>query len=159
MDTTGERSISGRALVVGALVIVLIITAAAVIFGPALRDAVRQEQHPRTLREPIAAGQHDGQVWEAVGHFDGTANCVELRFRGDVLDRACDTGTADVAATALPDGGPTVAYGIAAEDAAQQQVELDSGEVITTPVVAGDLGFPVGFWAVKLPEGAALAEP
>ena len=162
MDTSShsnaERSVSGRTLVVVALVVILLVTAFSAIFGPALREQVRNEQRPRTLREPIASGEYNGQIWEAVGHFDGTANCVELRYLGKVLDRACDTGAQPVLATALAGSGPTVAYGIAPEDADTYEVQLDNGDEISVPVMAGDLGFPVGFWAVQLPAGTALAD-
>ena len=157
METVGERSVSGRTLVIAALVVMAAVTATSVVFGPGLREQVRQEQRPRTLREPIASGTHEGQIWEAVGHYDGTANCVELRYRGDVLGKACDAGPR-VTATALPSGGPTIAYGVAPESATQHDVRLDDGTSVTTSVTAGDLGFPVGFWAVELPPGATLAE-
>ena len=162
MDTSShsgpERSVSGRKLVVVALVAILLVTAFSVLFGPALRDQVRNEQRPRTLRDPVASGTYQGETWEAVGHFDGTANCVELRYDGEMLDRACDTHAQPVTATPLPSGGPTVAYGIAPEDAQMYDVQLDNGEQISVPVTAGDLGFPVGFWAVQLPEGVGLSE-
>ena len=158
MDTTAERTVSGRTLVTVGLVVTVLVTAASLIFGPGLRDEVRQTTAPRTLREPVATGLHAGQPWEAVGRFDGTANCVELRYLADVLDRACDTGPVQQATT-LADDGPTIAYGVAPENEAAFVVELADGEQITTPVVAGDLGFPVGFWAVELPAGAELAGP
>lgn len=158
MDITGERSVSGRALVITGLVVVAIVTAVGAVFGPGLRQQVLQEDRPRTLREPVAAGEHNGQVWEVVGRYDGAANCAQLRFDGEDLDRACDTGAPAVTATTLPDGGPTIAYGIAAEDASEHTVVLNDGEEISAPVVAGDLGFPVGFWAVELPDGAGLAD-
>ena len=155
MDTTAERSVSGRAIVVVGLVMAAIVTATAILFGPGLREEVRQEQRPRTLREPVAAGTAGGEVWEAVGRYDGTANCVELRHGGDTIDRACDTGP-ELRSTTLDD--VTVVYGIAPESAPDQTLQLDNGETVVTPVVAGELGFPVGFWAVELPEGTTLAE-
>lgn len=157
-ERTGERSVSGRKLVLGALIVVVLVTAVSVVFGPALRDRVRDEQRPRTLREPIAAGQHEGQVWEAVGRYDGEANCVELRYAGQTLDRACDTGAQRMVATTLPNGGPTVAYGVAPDNTEDFDVPLEGGEELNVPVAAGDLGFPVGFWAVLLPSGETLAD-
>ena len=151
MDTTPERTVSGRMLVVGGLVAALLVTAVAIVFGPGLREDVRQEQSPRTLREPIATGTHQGDVWEAVGRYDGTANCVELRFRTQVIGRSCDVGEPPQMTTALPDDGPTIAYGIAEETATEATLELDNGTTVTAPVLAGELGFPVGFWAVQLP--------
>ena len=158
MDTTAERTVSGRTLVVVGLVVTVLVTAASLIFGPGLRDEVRQTTAPRTLREPIATGLHAGRPWEAVGRYDGSANCVELRYLAEILDRACDTGPVQNATT-LADNGPTIAYGIAPEDASTFDVELTGGESISAPVIAGELGFPVGFWAVELPEGAELAQP
>src|SRR5688572_19544718 len=155
MDATAERTVSGRALVVAGLIVAVLTTAVAVVFGPALRDAVRQEQSPRTLREPVAIGSAGGTAWEAVGRFDGTANCVELRANNEILDRACDTGPT-VQTTEL--GGRTIAYGVAAEDATEKALALDNGDEITVAVHAGELGFPVGFWAVQLPEARTLAE-
>ena len=152
-----ERSVSGRKLVTVALVVIVLVTAASAVFGPALRDRVRDEQRPRTLREPIATGEHQGQVWEAVGRFDGEANCVELRYAGEVLDRACDAGAPRMRATKLADGGPTVAYGVAPDGAEDYDVPLAGGDTVNVPVAAGDLGFPVGFWATLLPEGTSLA--
>lgn len=161
MDTPRERTVSGRALVVGGLLVAALVTGASIVFGPALREDVRQEQSPRTLREPIATGTHGGDVWEAIGRYDGTANCVELRFRTRVLGRACDAGEEPLRTTTLPDGGPAIAYGIAAETATETTLELDDGSTVSTPVRAGDLGFPVGFWAVQLPPGTQVqaAEP
>lgn len=158
MDTPAERTVSGRTLVVVGLAVTVLVTAASLILGPGLRDDVRQEQDPRTLREPVATGLHAGQPWEAVGRFDGTSNCVELRYLAEIVDRACDTGPV-AQVTTLPDGGPTIAYGVAPEDATTFAVELAGGEEMSAPVVAGELGFPVGFWAVELPAGAELAEP
>lgn len=158
MDTTSERTISGRSLVVWGLAVAVVVTAISIVFGPGLREQVRQEQGPRTLREPVATGTYEGQVWEAVGRFDGTANCVELRYLGDVLGRACDAGEPPQTTTALADDGPQVAYGIAAEDAAQVTLTLDDGATVTAPVRAGELGFPVGFWAAELPPGASVSE-
>ncbi len=157
MEPSSERTISGRKLVTVGLVVVALVTATSIVFGPALRTQVRQEQRPRTLREPIATGLHRGQPWEAVGRFDGDANCVELRFLGKILDRACDAGPKQ-GVTTLPDDGPTIVYGVAAEDAKTHVVRLDNGETLRVPVKAGDLGFPVGFWAVGLPGGAKLAQ-
>lgn len=156
MVATGERSVSGRALVVSGLVVAALITAAAVVLGPPLREDVRQEERPRTLREPVAAGEHGGETWEAVARYDGTANCVELRYRGEVLGRACDVGPTE-ASTTLPADGPTIAYGVADETAARTEVVLSDGSTARTDVVAGDLGFPVGFWALQLPPGTAPA--
>ena len=160
MDTPGtrggERIVSGRKLVLGALIVTVLVTAVSLIFGPALRERVRNEQGPRTLRDPVATGEHEGQVWEAVGRFDGEANCVELRYAGKVLDRACDKGAPTMTATALPNGGPTVVYGVAPDNAEDFDVPLAGGEELNVPVAAGDLGFPVGFWAALLPEGAEL---
>ena len=158
METTSERSVSGRALVIAGLLFALVITATGVMLGPGLREKVRQDESPRTLREPIAAGIHAGEPWEAIGRFDGTANCVELRYLSDVLDRACDAGSEPIQVTDLPDGGPTVAYGIAPEDEDTFTLDLDTGEQIDVPVRAGELGFPVGFWATELPAGARPAE-
>lgn len=161
MDAGGERrnerSVSGRKLVVGALIVIVAVTAVSVVFGPALRERVRDEQRPRTLRDPVASGQHEGQVWEAVGRYDGEANCVELRYAGETLDRACDAGAPRMTATTLPDGGPTVAYGVAPDGTDDFDVPLAGGDDLTVPVAAGDLGFPVGFWAVVLPSGETLA--
>lgn len=156
-DRETERSVSGRKLVTIALAIIVAVTAASVVFGPALRERVRDEQRPRTLRDPIATGEHEGQVWEAVGRFDGEANCVELRYLGEVLDRACDEGTARMTATPLPNGGPTVAYGVAPDNTDNFDVPLEGGGTFNVPVAAGDLGFPVGFWATLLPKGEELA--
>lgn len=153
MDTTAERTVSGRAIVAGGLVVVAIVTAIGVLFGPGLREQVRQEQRPRTLREPIASGTAGGQVWEAVGRYDGTANCVELRHGGEVVDRACDTGP-QLQTTTLD--GVTVVYGVAPESTPDKNLLLDNGQTLVTPVVAGELGFPVGFWAVELPEGTEV---
>ncbi len=156
MDTTRERTVSGRGLVIVGLVVALLVTGASIVFGPGLREDVRQEQSPRTLREPIASGTHQGDAWEAVGRYDGEANCVELRFRSDVLGRACDTGDPNQRTTQLPGDGPTVAYGVASEDATRITLKLDDGTSVTAPVVAGELGFPVGFYGVNLPEGTAV---
>ena len=158
MEATTERSVSGRRLVLVSLAVIAAVLAAGIVLGPSLRQQVLQEERPRTLREPIATGQHDGQVWEAVGRFDGTANCVELRFRGDVLDRACDAGAPQTQVTTLPDDGPTVVYGIAPETADEHAVALDNGEEMAVPVRAGELGFPVGFWAALVPEGRTVAD-
>lgn len=159
MDTSRERTVSGRGLVLWALVVAIAVTGASVVFGPALREDVRQEQSPRTLREPIATGAFNGAVWEAVGRYDGTANCVELRFTADVLGRACDVGEQPQRTTRLPDGGPTIAYGIAPETATRHTVHLDNDTTVSAPVKAGELGFPVGFWAVELPAGTAAVPP
>jgi hypothetical protein len=156
MNTPRERTVSGRSLVIGALVVTAAVTAAALVFGPGLRDKVLQEQRPRTLREPIATGTYDGEVWEAVGRFDGTANCVELRYVGKVLDRACDSGPHQVV-TQLPSDGPTIVYGVAPEDRETMAVPLEGADDLSLPVQAGELGFPVGFWAGEVPAGAALA--
>lgn len=153
MDTTAERTLSGRALVGGGLTVAVLVTLVSLIFGPALQEDVRQEQRPRTLREPIAAGTAGTQDWEAIGRFDGTANCVELRTEGEVVDRACDTGPT-TAMTEL--NGAIIAYGVAPEDATSKTVSLDDGKQLTVPVSAGELGFPVGFWAVQLPAGRSL---
>ena len=162
MDTPDERdderSVSGRKLVIGALVAVALVTAVSVVFGPALRERVRDEQRPRTLRDPIATGEFEGRVWEAVGRFDGEANCVELRYAGEVLDRACDVGAPRMTATPIPGGGPTVVYGVAPDNSDDFDVPLESGDEFNVPVAAGDLGFPVGFWAALLPEGETLAD-
>ena len=155
MESVQERSVSGAALVVGSLLVIFVIVGAGMVFGPALRQDVRQTQVPRTLREPVASGRYDGQVWEAIGRFDGTANCVELRFRGETLDRACDVGDRVVNGQIPPDG-PIVAYGVAPEDQAVVAVTLDDGSLVEAPTAAGDLGFPVSFWAVELPEGRQM---
>lgn len=140
---------------VGGLIVTALVVAGGVVLGPPLREDVRQTDVPRTLREPVAAGQHDGQVWEAVGRYDGAANCVELRFGGETLHRACDAGDR-VASRQLPPDGPAIAYGVAPDDQTDVTVVLDDGEEITTATVAGDLGFPVSFWAVELPVGRRL---
>ncbi|HVM18406.1 MAG TPA: hypothetical protein VM307_00435 [Egibacteraceae bacterium] len=156
MTAGADRTVSGRALVIAAAAVVVAVTAASQIFGPDLREQVLQEQQPRTLREPIATGRHDGQVWEAIARFDGTANCVELRYRAEVLDRACDTGPPRQT-TRIPAGGPAVVYGTADEDADHVVLQLADGQQLDVPVRAGELGFPVGFWATELPAGAELA--
>lgn len=156
MDAANERTLSGRALVVASLLVVAGIVGAGVVLGPGLREDVLQETGPRTLREPIATGTVAGATWEAVARFDGEANCVELRLDAEVLDRACDAGAPPFATTLLPDGGPRVAYGVADEDARAVALQLDSGEQLTPAVRAGELGFPVGFWATALPPGARL---
>ena len=153
MDTTAERTVSGATLVVVGLVVAVIVTMSAIAFGPGLREEVRQEQAPRTLREPIATGTAGGEVWEAVGRYDGTANCVELRHGGETIDRACDTGP-KLQTTTLDE--VTVVYGVAPESTPEKNLLLDNGETVVTPVVAGELGFPVGFWAVELPEGTTV---
>jgi hypothetical protein len=157
MPPTAERSVSGRSLVIIALAFTAIILAVGVLFGPQLRQAVLQEQRPRTLREPIAAGVHDGQPWEAIGHFDGTKNCVELRYLGEALGRACDDD-AHVQVTTLPQDGPTVAYGVADEEWTRVTVVLDDGEAVAAAAKAGELGFPVSFWATEIPPGTTVDE-
>jgi hypothetical protein len=155
MQTAAERTISGRALVVAGMTVTVLVVLGGVFLGPPLRDDVRQLDVPRTLREPIATGQHQGQVWEAVGRYDGAANCVELRYQSETVHRACDTGDRAASRRLGPDG-PTIAYGVAPETQPRATVTLDNGEQIVTPVVAGDLGFPVGFWAVELPSGRGM---
>lgn len=155
METAAERTLSGRALVIGAAVVTVLVVAGGVFLGPPLREEVRQLDVPRTLREPVATGEYRGEVWEAVGRYDGTANCVELRLQAETLHRACDTGDR-AAARQLPPDGPIVAYGVAPEGQPSVTVTLDNGEEVVTPAVAGDLGFPVGFWAVELPAGRSL---
>ena len=148
---------SGRTLVIASLAFVAVIIAVSALFGPQLREAVLQEQRPRTLREPIATGLHDGQPWEAIGHFDGVSNCVELQYRAKTLGRACD-GDDRVTVTTLPQDGPTVAYGVAAEDWAGVTLTLDDGEDVAAAAKAGELGFPVSFWATEIPAGRAVDE-
>ena len=155
METAVERTISGRALVGFALLVTVLVVLGGLFLGPPLREDVRQLDVPRTLREPIASGQHQGEVWEAVGRYDGAANCVELRYGSETLHRACDVGDR-VASRDLGDGGPTIAYGVAPETQSTVTVLLDDGERLEAPTVAGDLGFPVSFWAVELPEGRAM---
>ncbi len=157
MESPEGRTLSGRALVVVGV-------AAAVVFGvggaavaPALQERVRQEQHPRTLREPIDSGTLDGQVWEAVARFDGSDNCVELRYRAEVVERACaaaDTGEPlqGVRGVALGDD-LVVLIGVAAESVGEVVVEPTAGAPVTAPVRADELGFPVGFFATELPAG------
>ncbi|MDP9406187.1 MAG: hypothetical protein M3O86_06240 [Actinomycetota bacterium] len=156
MEAVGERSVSGRALIVVSLVVVALFMGAGVVLGPGLREQVRQETRPRTLREPIATGTVAGATWEAVARFDGAANCVELRLRAEVLGRACDAGAPAFTTTRLTDGGPGVAYGVTDEAARRVALDLDSGARLTAPVRAGELGFPVGFWATTLPAGATV---
>ena len=161
MAEAAERTVSGRTLVAGAGVLLAILLLIEVLFGPTLVDQVRQEQRPRTLREPVAAGEVAGQPWEAVGRFDGTANCVELRYGEAVLDRACtpggqgEDGVGAVMTTTVPEG-PTVVYGTAGEDLPAVEVRLDDGTTLQARVQAGDLGFPVGFWALPVPDGAGV---
>lgn len=152
MDSPGGRTVSGRALVVVAVLLVSGVVSAGVLLGPQLREDVRQEQQPRTLREPVAAGEHGGQAWEAVGRYDGEANCVELRYLGEVLGRACDTGPT-LTQTRIPPDGPVVAYGVVDETQTSVSLTLDDGAVVQAPAEAGDLGFPVSFWAAQLPAG------
>ncbi len=153
---------SGRALIIGAGLLVGVLVLIQALFGPSLVNQVRQEQRPRTLREPIAAGEAAGQPWEAVARFDGIANCVELRYRDTALDSACtpagqgEDGVGQVQTTTVPEGGPTVVYGTAGEGLPSVEVRLDDGTTLRTPVQAGDLGFPVGFWAVPVPDGAGV---
>jgi hypothetical protein len=157
MEAPAERSVSGRTLVIGSLAVVAVIIAISALFGPQLRSAVLQEQRPRTLREPIATDEHNGQPWEAIGHFDGTANCVELRYRGETLGKACDAGD-PVVVTVLPDDGPTVAYGTAAEEWTRVRLVLDDGEELVAEAKAGELGFPVSFWALEIPAHRTVDE-
>lgn len=162
MDTPVERTFSGTKLVVIGLAFAFLVVGTGVVFGPSLRDRVRQETHPRTLREPIADGRSaTGEPWEAVARYDGADNCVELRFAGGVLDRACDVPgdepVRDITVTQVPDG-PLVGYGVADEDVAAVNVVLEAGTTITVPVKAGELGFPVGFWATELPAGERIYE-
>ena len=157
MDSTAERTVSGRWMIVWLLALVTVVTAAAVALGPGLRERVLQEERPRTLREPIATGMYDGHPWEAGGRYDGTANCVELRYRSDVLGRACDTGPA-LQTTRVGSDGPTVAYGTAAETATRMRLTLDDGRTVDAAVGAGDLGFPVGLWAAEVPAGSTVVE-
>jgi hypothetical protein len=155
MDSTAERTVSGRSLITWLMALVVAMTGAALVLGPGLRERVLQEERPRTLREPIATGMYDGHPWEATGHFDGSANCVELRYRAEVLGSACDTGP-EVTTSRVGADGPTVAYGIAPETATRVAVDLDNGDAVRAAVKAGDLGFPVGLWAVEVPEGAQV---
>ena len=157
MEAPAERSVSGRTLVIASLAFVAVIIAVSALFGPELRDAVLQEQRPRTLREPIATGIHGGQPWEAIGHFDGTANCVELQYRAKTLGRACDGDNRETVTT-LPQGGPTVTYGVAAEDWTRITLTLDDGQTVAAAAKAGELGFPVSFWATEIPAGRAVDE-
>ncbi|MPZ73402.1 MAG: hypothetical protein GEU74_09250 [Nitriliruptorales bacterium] len=155
MDSTAERTVSGRGLIIVGLVVIAAVTVAGVVLGPGLREQVRQEQRPRTLREPVAAGSYAGHPWEAIGHYDGTKNCVELRYRGVELGQACDTGP-PVQSTRVGADGPVVAYGTAPETSSEMAVSLDNGELVRAPVKAGDLGFPVGLWAAEIPGDAAV---
>ena len=157
MSTPSERTISGRMLVVVGLIVAAVVTLASIVWGPALREEVRQEDSPRTLREPIASGEYQGQVWEAVGRFNGQANCVELRYRGAVVDSACDDQPQSKQ-TQLPPEGPVIAYGVAAEDRSSVTVTLDDDTSVQAPAVAGELGFPVSFWAVELPPGRSVQQ-
>ena len=142
-------------MVVAGLVVTVLVVLSALVLGPALREDVRQLDAPRTLREPIASGEYDGGVWEAVGRYDGSANCVELRYEAETLHRACDVG--DQAATRrIGADGPTIAYGVVPEEQPSVTVTLDDGQELVTPAVAGELGFPVGFWAVELPPGRSM---
>ena len=155
METVRERTISGRRLVGWGLGITLLVVLAGVFLGPPLREDVRQTQVPRTLREPIADGIYQGQIWEVVGRYDGTGNCAELRYRGETLHRACDIGD-QVANRQIPPDGPVVAYGVAPEEQSAVTLTLDDGATLEVPTAAGDLGFPVAFWAVELPAGRRL---
>jgi hypothetical protein len=58
--------------------------------------------------------------------------------------------------TTVPEGGPTVVYGTAGEDLPAVEVRLDDGTTLQARVQAGDLGFPVGFWALPVPDGAGV---
>lgn len=161
MTTTTERTISGNWLVIVGLVVTTVFVFGSTVLGPVLREDVQQLTSPRTLREPIETGETAaGQTWEAVAHFDGKANCLELRYGGKILDRACDDTDAgkpvrDITATHVPDG-PVVAYGLAAEGVESVDVVIEAGTTISVPVKAAELGFPVGFWATALPEGESL---
>lgn len=157
MEIRTEPTVSGRKLVTIGLAVTAVVIAASLVFGPSLREQVRQETAPRTLREPVASGTYDGQVWEAVGRYDGTGNCVELRFADQVVDRACDIGPAQ-GQSQLPPDGPVVVYGVAAEDQTRVTLVLDDGTELAAPAVAGELGFPVSFWAVALPPGRQVDE-
>ena len=150
-----ERTISGTTLVVAALVVTVAVTGISLLLGPALREDVRQVTSPRTLREPVATGSYGGRTWEAVGRYDGSANCVELRLDGQVLERACDAGDRMLSTAISPDG-PIVAYGVAPETQTAVTVTLDDQSEVSVPTAAGDLGFPVSFWAVELPPGRRL---
>lgn len=152
MDIRSEPTVSGRKLVTIGLAVTAVVIAAGLIWGPSLREQVRQETGPRTLREPVASGTYEGQVWEAVGRYDGTGNCVELRYKDQVVDRACDIGPTQ-AQSKLPPEGPVVVYGVAAEEQTSVTLVLDDGTEVEAPAVAGDLGFPVSFWATALPDG------
>ncbi|MGH3665311.1 MAG: hypothetical protein ACRDU8_04350, partial [Egibacteraceae bacterium] len=123
MVSTRERTLSGRALVIGGAVVMLAFLVVALTMGPGLRQDVLQETHPRTLREPIATGEAARGTWEAVVRYDGTANCVEVRYLEQVFDRACDTAGGegpllDAGSATLPGSKPIV-YGVAAEDVAE----------------------------------------
>jgi hypothetical protein len=162
VDARTERTFSGTLLVVIGLVFTVLVVGTGLVFGPSLRDQVRQETRPRTLREPIAEGRtRNGESWEAVARYDGTDNCVELRLGDDVLDRACDEPggepVRDITVTQVPDG-PAVGYGVADEGVPAVNVVLEAGTTITVPVKAGELGFPVGFWAAELPGDERIYE-
>lgn len=155
MSQRQESTVSGRVLVIVGVVVAVMTVVASFAWGPGLREEVRQSTQPRTLREPIASGRHDGQIWEAVGRYDGEANCIELRFRSEVLDRACDRAN-PLQQTPLPADGPVVAYGVAGERQPSVTVTLDDGTSLQTPTRAGDLGFPVSFWGLELPPGTTV---
>ena len=162
MSTTSDPTFSGSKLVVIGLTFCLLVVGTGLVFGPTLRDEVRQETRPRTLREPIAEGRNaTGDAWEAVGRYDGDANCVELRLGDELLDRACDEPgdepVRDITVTLVPNG-PAVGYGVADENIRAVNVVLEAGTTITVPVKAGELGFPVGFWATPLPDGERIYE-
>lgn len=160
MPIVPERNVSGR-FFVGIFIALAVVLGGAAMFARPFQEAVLQETRPRTLREPIG----EGAGWQAIGRFDGEANCVELRVGERLLDRACTppnrpVGDREVDATKVtrvPDG-TVVAYGTASEQLGAVNVVLEAGTTITVPVKAGELGFPVGFWAVALPDGARLHE-
>jgi hypothetical protein len=63
-----------------------------------------------------------------------------------------------VRTTRVAGDGPTVAYGIAEESARRVSLTLDTGDTVEARVGAGDLGFPVGLWAVEVPHGTTVVE-
>ncbi len=157
MAAVEARTVSGRTVVVWGLALTAVVVIGGAVAGPPLRDRVRQEQRPRTLREPIATGTLAGSVWEAVVHFDGADNCVELRYREQVVDRSCaepDAGRPlqDVR-IASPGEGVQVVMGVTAETVPRVRVEPRGARAIELAVEAADLGFPVGFFATELPAG------
>lgn len=158
-----ERTVSGRAVVLGAVVAGALLVVAILVLGPWLRAATFGRASAPGEREVIAIGTVDDRVWEATATDDENGTCVAVSFPPLRERGTCARidGSPPLQSLRVVDSPVTrapVVMLVVRADVAAVRYELVEGPAVSVAVAEPDASFPAGFAVTALPLGAQVSE-